>query len=280
VKFQKLFVLFILLFILLNISALPWGKDGHKLINRLAVNQLPEEMAAYKSWENYLIDNAVEADDRRKFDSTEIPKHYIDIDYYDEYKNGIIIKDKNELITKYSDSTVIQMGILPWATLESYNNLTKAFAENNRDKALIFAADLAHYISDGHQPMHIILNYDGQLSDQKGIHGRYESRMVSKYLTDLENLTKNYDTKYVQEKPDYIFNYLMQSFSVRSVLFEADLEAFETAGSRENDEYYRLLWFKTKYITSIQISRSANAVASLIYSAWVDAGKPELNLLN
>ncbi|MEO8399310.1 MAG: hypothetical protein ABI550_05765, partial [Ignavibacteriaceae bacterium] len=152
--------------------------------------------------------------------------------------------------------------------------------EKNRDKALIFAADLAHYIADGHQPFHTILNYDGQLSNQKGIHRRYESTMIEKYLDEISALIKPDKIQYVNDPLNFIFTYISNSNSVADIIFDADTFAFNLSQDREDDEYYRLLWFKTKYITSIQITKASEDIASMIYSAWIDAGKPDYRLFN
>jgi hypothetical protein len=172
------------------------------------------------------------------------------------------------------------MGLLPWATLETYNNLQKAFSEHNRDKVLIYTADIAHYVADAHQPMHTVLNYDGQLTDQKGIHGRYESVMLEKYLDELSEDIKGSGVKYVEYPLEYIFDYIINSNSLSEILFSSDDFAAERTGSTESDDYYNLLWFKTKYATKIQFESSVNSIASLIFSAWTNAGKPALDVIN
>jgi hypothetical protein len=172
------------------------------------------------------------------------------------------------------------MGLLPWATLETYQNLTKAFREMNKDRILIFAADLAHYVADAHQPMHTILNYNGQFTDQKGVHKRYESDMVNRYLQELQNHPPVPDLIYVNEPLDYIFNYITNSHSLSEVLFTADRFASSRASSAESEEYYHLLWFRTEYVTKIQFNAAVNALASLIYSAWKDAGEPQIVKIN
>ncbi len=130
-------------------------------------------------------------DIRRRTDKSEAPRHFIDIDYYKEFLMGKMIENKDSLIAIYGAETVTKVGLLPWATLDTFNNLVKAFKERNRDKAMIFAADLGHYVADGHQPMHCVVNYNGQLTDQKGVHARYESEMIDRYENELENSFEN-----------------------------------------------------------------------------------------
>jgi hypothetical protein len=267
-------------FIVINSSQIfPWGEEGHKLISKKAIEFLPKEMEPFKQWANYISEHSIDPDTRKEIDSTEGPKHYIDIDYYTEFLNGKMIKDKQQLISVYGDSIVNKMGLLPWATLQTFENLKQAFKEKNRDKILIFASDLSHYVEDGHQPMHTMLNYDGQLTNQKGIHARYEINMVDSNLTGIMNSMAAGKVSYVDDVLFFIFNYLTNANSVSDVLFAADKFAFNVTGSRENNDYYRLLWFRTKYITCLQFNSAATDLASLIYSAWVDGGKPSFRVI-
>ena len=48
-----------------------------------------------------------------------------------------------------------------------------------------FSASLAHYISDAHVPLHGVINYDGQLSGQNGVHNRWETTMFERYRDRL-----------------------------------------------------------------------------------------------
>lgn len=253
-----------------------WGNKAHRLVNKKAIEMLPEEMSFMKSLKEDIEENASDADIRRdnKSDTTEWAKHYIDIDFYQEFVEGKMIFDKNELITLYGAETVTKMGLLPWAALESYNKLVQSFRENNRNNIVIFTADLGHYVGDGHQPFHTCLNYDGQLTGQKGIHGRYESEMVNRYIDQIVNAVSISEVKYISKPLNYIFEFLAGSNFYSPVIFSADRTALAQAGSHGSSEYYRLLWFRTKQVTIDQLSNAAGVLASLIYSAWTDAGKP------
>lgn len=268
-------LLLILLIILMPVSiVLGWGGEGHKLISKKAMTLLPAEMSGFTEWRDYISDHSVDPDMRRENDKSEAPKHFIDIDFYPEFLNGRMIEDRSTLDSEYGDSTVIKMGLLPWATLDSYRNLVKALKEKDRGKALTFAADLGHYVADGHQPMHVIMNYNGQMTGQKGVHFRYESVMVDSNIVEISNDFLSENAEYIKEPLNFIFNYISNANSVADILLNADTYAFKMAKSREDGEYYRLLWFRTKYITETQIESAARDFASLFYSAWVDAGKP------
>lgn len=271
-----------LIVILLITSGLsfPWGEEGHKLIAGKAVDLLKEKIPGIDNYKDYIAEHSIDPDVRRNLDDTEFPKHFIDIDFYQEYLDGRMIYDQQQLTALYGDSVVTKMGILPWATLQTYNNLQKAFSEHNRDKVLIYTADLAHYVADAHQPMHTMLNYDGQLTDQKGVHGRYESEMIERYFDELEENVNGNSVGQIDDPLSFIFSYIENSNSLGEVLLAADKFADKRTGSNKNDNYYRLLWFKTKYITEIQFESAVNSLASLIFTAWSEAGEPSLTEIN
>lgn len=271
--------LFILL-LLITGMAFSWGDKGHKLIGNKAVELLKGKIKDIEKFQDYITEHSVDPDLRKSQDKTEGPKHYIDIDFYKEFLDGRMIQDKEQLIAIYGDSVVAKIGLLPWATFATFSSLTKAFKEKDRDKVLIYSSDLTHYVGDAHQPMHTMLNYDGQLSNQKGVHARYEIYMVNKYIDEISNETKGNEVKYVEEPLDYIFNYISDSNSLGEAILAADKFVTSKTGSVEGDEYLRLLWFRTKYVTEIQFQEAYNSLASLIYTAWVNAGKPPINEIN
>jgi hypothetical protein len=280
---NKIIILSLIIALTANLTiTFAWGNKAHRIINMHAIEMLPEEMDKMKDWKDYIAEHASDPDIRRDngSDTTEWPKHFIDLDYYPEFLNGEMINDKNKLIDIYGEATVTKMGLLPWATLETFENLKKSFAQKNRDKVLIYASDLGHYVGDGHQPFHTMLNYDGQLSDQKGIHGRYESEMVNKYIDQISNSIMPREITYVEGPLDFIFDYLSASNFCSPIILEADKIAHKQTVSHGSSDYYKLMWFRTKQITIEQISNATGVLASLIYTAWIDAGKPSLEELN
>ena len=262
-NYTRLYTLIFLALFLIAPAAklLAWGETGHKIISRKAVDYFPAEMKDFKAWRDFLGEHASDPDIRRMTDKSEAPRHFIDLDYYKEFLMGKMIENKDSLTAIYGKDTVTKIGLLPWATLDTFNNLVKAFKERNRDKAMMLAADLGHYVADGHQPMHCVVNYNGKLTNQEDIHARYETDMINRYADELENC---FDS----------------SNSVCSVLFDADLLATQEAGNTTSDEYYRIMWFRTKYITEIQFNKAAQDFAALVYTAWVEAGKPPYSGLN
>src|ERR1035437_1713276 len=167
-----------------------WGSVGHKIINSKCPTSFPETMTGFQIWMDSLANNASNADTRKNKDPNESPKHFIDIDSYSEFNStGRIASTYDSIVSQHGSSTVISYGILPWATLNMYDTLKVDFQKLKWHKAMLDASDLGHYVADGHMPLHITANYDGQKTNQSGIHSRYESDMVGDYITSLSNYT-------------------------------------------------------------------------------------------
>ncbi|MFH0735574.1 MAG: T9SS type A sorting domain-containing protein [bacterium] len=267
-KLKTAVVIFSLAFVFIG-----WGGDGHQIINNNSVYSLPANASYLISWQIMLKEHASDADYRKGDDPTEAPKHYIDIDNYPEFvTNGYISQSLDSLIQIYGNSFVYDQGILPWAVLASYDSLKSAFIHYNWDKAVLYAADLGHYIGDAAMPMHITKNYNGQLTNQSGIHSRYETKMIDRYKTEI---VYSYDmAQKIENVPNYVFNYLYSSYPYVDSLLSADIQAKGFAGGSYNTNYYTKLWSLTKNFTIKLFAKSSLGLASLIYTAWVESGSP------
>lgn len=254
-----------------------WGRDGHQVISSNAAFAFSQNGSQFLAWSDYLADHSSDPDNRRSSDPNESPRHFIDIDNYPEFvANGKISDSYAENVAKHGEEFVIKQGTLPWATLATYDSLRSCFSRGDWNKAASFAADLGHYVADGHMPLHISANYDGQLTGNKGIHSRYESTTIRKYKAQI-----TYDVKPVTKINDpksYVFAYLYASFTLVDSVLAADNYATQKAGNTTSDEYTRLLWEKTQSFTVDLFKEASEAFASLLYSAWVEAGSPQMPL--
>lgn len=259
-----------------SLVLMAWGYQGHYKINTNASLSFSAEMEQFQAWTSILAAHASDADARKSWDPAEGPKHYIDIDNYPGFHaSGRIPQTYDSVITLYGYSFVISQGILPWATLTTYDSLVESFRCFDWDKAVLFAADLGHYVADGHMPLHITRNYNGQYTNNYGIHSRYESTMINSYINQI-----NYPGDSISTIPDvnrYIFDYLYHSYTFVDSVLAADNHATGVAGNTTSYTYKQALWEKSKSFTVPLFSRASHALAELIRSAWVEAGKPDMN---
>lgn len=260
----------------LSLILMSWGYNGHHKISFNSSLSFNPEMEQFTSWAVTLAEHASDADDRKDEDPDEGPRHYIDIDNYPGFlTEGRIPQTYDSVVALYGQSFVIDQGVLPWATRISYDSLVNCFIRFDWEKAVLFASDLGHYVADAHMPLHITRNYNGQYSGNYGIHSRYESGMINEYKDEITY--QGDEIIFISDVNDYIFDYLYANYIYVDSVFLADDYAQAVAGNDYSDEYKAALWEKTRSFTTPLFSRSSHALAELIYSAWVEAGKPDMN---
>ncbi|MFL5763955.1 MAG: zinc dependent phospholipase C family protein [Bacteroidia bacterium] len=268
-----------------------WGFFAHQKINRMAVFTLPEGMIGfYKKHIEYISTHAVDPDKRRYAVEDEAPRHYIDIDHYGPHAFDSVPHWWKKAVAKYSEDTLKAYGIVPWHIEKMVYRLTEAFKEENLDLILHYSADLGHYVADAHVPLHTTENYNGQMTNQKGIHGFWESRIP-------ELKSEEYDywvgrAKYIDKPIEKAWAVVKAShLAVDSVLkFEAELNAkysqdkkysFESRGStlvkvyskEYTEDYDKML----DGMVERRMREAILTVGSMWYTAWVNAGKPDLS---
>ncbi len=249
-----------------------WGGVGHRTISFKCPESFPASMDAFKVWNDSLSMHASDADNRKSADPNESPKHFLDVENYTEFNaSGRIFSTYDSIVAKYGSSKAIKNGTLPWATQNTYNLLVNDFKALNWHKAMIDASDLGHYVADGHMPLHISANFDGYQTDNDGIHSRYESTMVGKYVTALSDYSGS-TANYVSNVNKYIFNYIYTNHQYVDSVLLADNYA-KSFDASYSTVYYTKLWSKTQFTTTL-FKNASHALAELIYSAWVDAGSP------
>jgi hypothetical protein len=260
--------------VLLCLLLSSWGSKGHRIINRESADNYPQSLSFLKpAWTNIVTLNASEADYRKDTDPNEAPKHYIDIDNYPEFlQTGEISQSFDSVVALHGYAFVIDQGILPWATIIAFDSLKACFERYDWSKAALFAADLGHYIGDGHMPLHITRNYNGQYTGQTGIHSRYETQMVSRYESQLVFPADS--AYYINNVSDFVFSYIYTNYAYVDSVLIADAEAHEAAGNVTSDAYYQALWTKSGPFTIGLLRQASYSLADLIYTAWVNAGSP------
>jgi len=289
---KKSFKIVALLLFLSSIlyASVPWGFYAHKQANRYAVFTLPEELIGfYKKHIDHLTEHAVDADKRRYAIKEEAPRHYIDIDHYGENPFKVMPKNWFDAVDKFTEDTLLAYGIVPWHIERVYNRLVVAFEEKDIDYILKNSADLGHYLSDAHVPLHTTENYNGQLTNQKGIHAFWESRLPELFAKDYDYLVGTAEYQYsalgvAWQAVEGSFNALDSVLlfdKELSLEFEQDKQySYEKRGSRtikvKSAEFSAAYHIKLDGMVERRLRLSITAIGNLWYSAWVDAGQPIL----
>ncbi|NOZ46886.1 MAG: T9SS type A sorting domain-containing protein [Chlorobi bacterium] len=262
-----------------SLVIMSWGYTGHYKINTNASLSFNEQMNQFNAWTSILASHASDADERKQYDPTEGPKHYIDIDNYTEFvSNGSIPQTFDSVISIHGSTFVYGQGILPWATKAAFDSLKSCFVRRDWDKAVLFASDLGHYVADGHMPMHITRNYNGQYTGNDGIHSRYESTMINSFNAEIVYSGMQIDT--IADVNQYIFNYLYNNYIYVDSVIGADNYAKSINSNTYSTEYKRALWDYSKDFTILLFKNASHALTELIYTAWIQAGSPSMDETN
>ena len=249
-----------------------WGDRAHRWINRQAFRHLPEEMAGFKRWAGIITAYASEPDRRKSTDPLESPRHYVDIDCYPEFHQGGLSRDLDSLKARYGDQLdVYGNGVVPWTIAGITETLSVAMADGRWQEAILLAADLGHYVADGHQPLHVTENYDGQLTGNDGVHLRYEIHMVNRHLDELP--TDPTPVSPASDPLEYYFQTIPGTWIYVDSIMAADHRARKRTALFD-EEYYRIMWRHTGRFTIDRLCQAARVLAALWQTAWVDAGRP------
>jgi len=288
-------VILVFLFSILSLPCFCWGFYAHRMINQQAVFLLPPEMMLlYKPNIIFITDHAVDPDKRRYAVPEEGPRHYIDIDHYGKYPYDSLPRKWEEAVLKFSADTLQQYGIVPWWLQTMMHRLTNAFREKNQVKILRYSAELGHYIADAHVPLHACSNHNGQLTNQKGIHGFWESR-VPELLAETDWDLFIGKAAYIKNLPDFFWKRILESAAAADtvLLVEKTLSrsfppdqkyAFEERNGLVIRQYSAA--FTKAYDQQLwgmierRMRQSIFAIASCWYTAWVNAGQPSLAQLS
>jgi len=271
-----------------------WGFYAHRQINYFAAFLLPPEMLVfYKHHLDFISAHAVDPDKRRYLVAAEGPRHYIDIDHYGSFPYDSLPRKWYEAAAKYSTDSLLAHGIVPWWIQTMLRRLTDAFKQRDRVKILKLSAEIGHYIADAHVPLHTSSNHNGQLTDQRGIHGFWESR-IPELLAEKEWDFFIGRAEYIQNPLNYMWKRVLESATAADTVlaFERKLAASYPADKKyafEERNGTLIRQYSSDYsirynsmlnnMVERRMRQSIYSVASFWYTAWINAGQPDLRNL-
>jgi hypothetical protein len=262
-----------------------WGFPGHRLVNGEAARTLPPPLRAlFVGNEAWLREHSIDPDlwviGGRE---GELPNHFMDLDAFGTYPFADIPPLEADHLVRFGVGAS-ERGRVPWRVAEVYRDLVAAFAASDEARVLERAAVLGHYVGDSHVPLHAVLNYDGQLSDQKGVHSRWESELVARFERQIEGRVEPGAAVHVDDPAGLVFDVLRESFARAQETLASDREltgprdyADTPEDDRYDDGYYTRLYEREGESLVSRLDAAATALGSLWLSAWEDAGSPELD---
>ena len=257
-----------------------WGYNGHRFITDRAIELLPPELRPFFQANRVaIVEHSIDPDTYRTMGwMEEPPRHFLDMDAYGPFPFKNLPRDYKEAVTVRGQDFVTRNGTVPWRAEEVYGLLRTAFKDVStrtyaREDVKLFSSVLAHYVGDAHQPFHAAVNYDGQLTNQQGVHSRFESELFDLYRDRLTIAPA--PAAQIPNVRDYMFTTLTDSFTFVEAILAADRQAIE-GRTLYDAGYFAAMWDKTGPIMEKRLSGAIGGLASLITSAWIEAGRPAL----
>jgi len=258
-----------------------WGFEAHFLIMERAIALLPPELRPlFEKHRAKVVERIIDPDTWRSAGfEDEDPNHFLDLDWegYGKEPFAELPRDYTAAIAKFGRARIQQNGTVPWRVEEMFGSLQRAFRDYPRRGAfgqndiIHFSAWLSHYVSDSIQPFHGVINYDGQLTKQNGVHARFEAALVERYKSQLVLNPKALPP--IRAPRDFIFERLIEDTRLAPGILKADLDAI---GTRDvyDDQYFDAFFKATRPVLEQRLNDSIAAVAAAITGAWEAAGRP------
>jgi hypothetical protein len=270
------FHLFLVIVLLAGSSeCVAYGFRAHSAVNLRAIETLPDEMRiAFAPYAELLSKHASDPDRWKESNPKESHKHWIHLEFYSDWPFTSLTRDFNEIENRYAWGTINNNGRLIWTIVDYTDSLTAAMADGRWMWATYYASALGHYVADGHQPLHTTTNYDGQETGNDGIHLRFEIHMLDAHWDpSTMRLTQ---AQYVEDVFDYALCFLRDTHSGCELIMRGDNEARSASAGRFDSTYYEVLWDQTGRGVSGWLEDATSDLGSLWYTAWVDAGRPDI----
>lgn len=201
--------------------------------------------------------------------------------------------EKSGIKSVFAKDRLSQHGILPYHLQVMQRQLTDAFIAKNKKLILKLAAELGHYLADAHIPLHTISNYDGQMTNQNGIHAFWESRLPELFADNQYDFFVG-KAAYIEKPRSYFWEVIYKSNTLAASTLQIEKEVAqkfevdkkycpETVNGIEVQkpcfDFARAYHDRLGGMVEEQMRRAILSVGSAWYTAWVDAGQPDLSNL-
>jgi len=253
-----------------------WGRVGHVLVSQLALKNLPPEAGVWFKGQEDIFKEHSSDPDHWRHDRKEGPRHFLDTEAYGG-PEGVPF-EVQEAIQKVGTERFEKSGQVPWVIQDRLRDLVDAFKKGDPAEVALVSSILGHYVADLHVPLHTTHNHDGQYTGQKGIHSRWETGLVERFVS-LESL----EVQPAALEPGLFkapWKWLKASNELVPKVLEDDLAADRTSpegprGKQRGEAYWLILWAHQGPVVKKQLSQAGAHLAQLILYAWALAGKPK-----
>jgi hypothetical protein len=260
--------------------AFGWGFDAHRIIARSAAAAMPEPLAGfYRARIQRVASASIEPDSklRQQLREVEDRRHYLDLDELGTPPFRNIPASHPEALALFGAPRLEAAGGLPWRVAEVHDLLRDAFARRHAADCARLSGWLAHYAGDAAQPLHTTRNHDGQLTGNKGIHAAFETDLIARRreaYAGRARLPASFAPRPVDDPAAFTLEEMIRAYGQVDEVLKADSQAVLLV-KKQGKDYLESLEARAGELAGARLREAAANVASLWYSAWVQAGRPE-----
>ena len=236
----------------------------------------------------------------RKFFSTHIESQYYETDWVINPDTLLTLFANNppkktmQWRAAFAKDRFSEFGIVPYHLEYMQRRLTAAFKEGDAAKILRLSAEIGHYVGDAHVPLHTTENYNGQFSNQIGIHGFWESRLPELFAdTEYDFFVGKAD--YIPSMHNFVWQTVTDSHALLDTVLNTERELVKKFPEDKQmcyeqradlnvllqcKEFSRAWHTRMNGMVEARMRAAIKAVGDVWYTAWIDAGQPDLNALS
>ncbi len=277
-----------------SVPAPPWGAQGHEMAARAAAGVLPADMPAFfRNATEQLVWLDPEPDRWRDRNARAMDQAFR-YDHYIDFENGypplVDAPDRFAYLAELYAAGVADpagdAGFLPYRIEELYQRLASSWARWSRTspgsperhwieaRILNDAGILGHYVTDGSQPHHTTIHFDGWDSDtpnpegfttERGFHGRFETDFVAANveLDDITSRMPDAPTSIAGDARYSVLNFLFESHQAVPRLYELERDIGFSTGRNQADP-------AAIDFAAGRLAAGSAMLASLWWSAWLE----------
>lgn len=242
---------------------------AHQATSAAAIDTLPKQLKGfYKSHRAEMPSLALEPEFPVRG-----PERRFLVDRLLSFPFADLPRSEPALESKYGERAK-GVGRLPWLILESYARLVAAMKASDKEKILAESDVLAGLIVDLRSPLNLTDNYDGQRTGQHGLWVRIVEKLPQALGKDLK-LSPD-AANYLDNPREYVFSIMLGSYVwLDNILYLEELARRGKSGY--GDPYFEDLARRVgPLLRDHVLSPAAEDAGSYWYTAWTEAGRPEL----
>ena len=255
---------------LVGLAASPaasWGPEGHRQIGERAIGSLRDPLKDFFEDREEMLYELLEdpARDRN-------PAHFF-LERYDQFPFHDVPATRELALRRFAEEEITENGDALFRLIEAYEALVEAFRESDFDLALERASDVAWLVGELGVPPNTSAAGDGQATDQDGLARRFDTQLLESFADELR--VREGTAVYLDRPREFI-----RSLPLKAHIWVDNISFVDAMSRRGVSGYGRFymdgMWNELGGLIGAVMSDAARDTASLWYTAWVAAGRPEV----